>query len=69
MIHSDRLLVRTGLENGWYGCFVGPDMVLFALKPVSMALVSSHAIIRWTNQTPACLGYCLTDCGVTTGGQ
>ena len=27
-----------GLENGWYGCFVGPDMVLFALKPVSLAL-------------------------------
>merc|ERR1719498_1216753 len=27
-----------GLQNGWYGCLAGPDMVLFALKPVSLAL-------------------------------
>lgn len=32
-----------GLENGWYGCHAGPDMVLFALKPVSLALGGNEA--------------------------
>jgi membrane associated rhomboid family serine protease len=32
-----------GLESGWNGCHVGPDMVLFALKPVSLALGGNEA--------------------------
>ena len=32
-----------GLHNGFDSCFVGPDMVLFALKPVSLALGGNEA--------------------------